>query len=71
MDRGPNVADAELDALLAADWADYHRRHPVAASLAGDRSGDDRWDAQSEAALAEEAVHRRAVLALNSAFVSS
>jgi uncharacterized protein (DUF885 family) len=63
MDRGPNVADAELDALLAADWADYHRRHPVAASLAGDRSGDDRWDAQSEAALAEEAAHRRAVLA--------
>jgi uncharacterized protein (DUF885 family) len=58
-----DAADTALDALLAADWADYHRRHPIAASLAGDRSGDDRWDAQSEAALADEAAHQRDVLA--------
>ena len=24
--------DASLDALLARDWVDYHRRHPEAAS---------------------------------------
>ena len=59
----PNPADAELDALLAADWADFHRRHPIAASLAGDRAGDDRWDDQSQAALADEAAHQRDVLA--------
>jgi uncharacterized protein (DUF885 family) len=58
-----NPADAALDALLAADWADYHRRHPLAASLAGDRAGDDRWDDQSAAALADEAAHQRDVLA--------
>jgi uncharacterized protein (DUF885 family) len=62
-EAAPNAADAALDALLAADWADYHRRHPIAASLSGDRSGDDRWDAQSEAALADEAAHQRDVLA--------
>jgi uncharacterized protein (DUF885 family) len=56
-------AGAELDALLADDWRDYRRRHPVAASLDGDRSGDDRWDDQSEAALADEDNHRRDVLA--------
>ncbi len=59
----PEAADAALDVLLAAEWSDYHRRHPIAASLAGDRSGDDRWDAASAAALDEEAAHRRAVLA--------
>jgi uncharacterized protein (DUF885 family) len=58
-----DTADAELDGLLAEDWRDYRRRHPIAASLDGERSGDDRWDDQSEAALAEEAGHRRAVLA--------
>jgi uncharacterized protein (DUF885 family) len=57
------TADAELDGLLAEDWRDYRRRHPIAASLDGDRSGDDRWDDQSEAALADEDRHRRAVLA--------
>jgi len=62
-DAAPNPADAALDALLAEEWADYHRRHPIAASLAGDRSGDDRWDDQSAAALADEAVHQRDVLA--------
>jgi uncharacterized protein (DUF885 family) len=62
-DAAPNPADAELDALLAEEWADYHRRHPIAASLAGDRAGDDRWDDQSAAALADEAAHKRAVLA--------
>jgi uncharacterized protein (DUF885 family) len=56
------AADAALDALLAADWIDYHRRHPIAASLSGDRSGDGRWDAQSAAALAEQAAHQREVL---------
>ncbi len=56
-------ADAELDALLAADWADTHRRHPIRASLHGDRSGDRRWDDDSLAALADEAQHQRAVLA--------
>jgi uncharacterized protein (DUF885 family) len=58
-----NSADAALDALLAAEWADYHRRHPIAASLAGDRAGDDRWDDQSAAALASETAHQRDVLA--------
>jgi uncharacterized protein (DUF885 family) len=47
---------------LAADWTDYHCRHPIAASLSGDRSGDERWDSQSAAALAEEAAHQREVL---------
>ena len=61
MDRAP-LADADLDALLTADWADYHRRHPIDASLSGDRAGAGRWDTQSEAALAEEASHRRDVL---------
>ncbi|MEA2719905.1 MAG: hypothetical protein QOJ39_1769 [Candidatus Eremiobacteraeota bacterium] len=56
-------ADAALDALLAAEWADYERRHPISASLAGNRAGDDRWDDQSEAALADEAAHQRDVLA--------
>jgi len=55
-------ADAALDALLAADWADFHRRHPIAASLSGDRAGDDRWDDQSATALADEAAHQRDVL---------
>ena len=59
----PNPADAALDALLAADWADYQRRHPIAASLSGNRAGDDRWDAESAAALADEAAHQRGVLA--------
>jgi uncharacterized protein (DUF885 family) len=63
MNRAANPADAALDALLAADWADYHRRHPIAASLSGDRSGDDRWDDLSEQALAAEAAHQRDVLA--------
>ena len=58
-----NPADAALDALLAADWADTHRRHPIAASLSGDRSGDDRWDDLSEDALAGETAHQRDVLA--------
>ena len=55
--------DAELDALLAEEWRDDRRRHPIAASLDGDRSAADRWDDQSEAALADEAQHRRSVLA--------
>jgi len=58
-----DTADAELDALLADDWRDYRRRHPIAASLDGDRSGADRWDDQSETALAEEAARHRAVIA--------
>jgi uncharacterized protein (DUF885 family) len=58
-----NAADAALDALLAAEWADFHRRHPIAASLAGDRAGDDRWDDQCAEALAGEAAHQRDVLA--------
>ncbi|MDQ6943154.1 MAG: DUF885 domain-containing protein [Candidatus Eremiobacteraeota bacterium] len=57
------TADAELDAFLAAEWRDDRRRHPVAASLDGDRSADDRWDDQSEPALADEAEHRRDALA--------
>jgi len=61
-------ADAELDALLAADWDDTHRRHPIRASLHGDRSGDRRWDDDSLAALADEAQHQRAVLAQVEAF---
>ncbi|MEA2663455.1 MAG: hypothetical protein QOI11_399 [Candidatus Eremiobacteraeota bacterium] len=56
-------ADAALDALLAAEWADYERRHPISASLAGNHAGHDRWDDQSEAALADEAAHQRDVLA--------
>ena len=55
-------ADAELDAILAAEWTDYHRRHPIQASLDGDRSADDRWDDQSLTALADEAAHQRTVL---------
>jgi uncharacterized protein (DUF885 family) len=55
--------DAELDALLAEDWRDDRSRHPVAASLDGDRSAADRWDDQSETALAAETDHRRGVLA--------
>ncbi|HEY0394936.1 MAG TPA: DUF885 domain-containing protein [Candidatus Elarobacter sp.] len=57
------AADAELDALLAAEWADFRRRNPISASLAGDRTADDRWDDASPAALAGEASHRRDVLA--------
>ena len=56
-------ADARLDALLAQDWRDYHRRHPEAASREGDRSGDDRWEDPSAAAAADEATHQRGVLA--------
>lgn len=61
-EAAPNPADAELDALLAAEWADDQRRHPIAASLAGDRGADDRWDDQSAEALADEAAHKRDVL---------
>ena len=57
------TADAELESLLAEDWGDDRRRHPIAASLDGDRSAADRWDDQSEAALADHAEHRRGVLA--------
>jgi uncharacterized protein (DUF885 family) len=57
------TADAELEALLAEDWRDDRRRHPIAASLDGDRSAAGRWDDQSETALAGEAEHRRGVLA--------
>jgi uncharacterized protein (DUF885 family) len=64
-------ADAELDALLAADWADAYRRHPIRASLHGDRSGDRQWDDQSLDALADEAQHQRAVLAQVEAFPRS
>jgi uncharacterized protein (DUF885 family) len=56
------TADAELDALLAGDWRDDRRRHPIAASLDGDRASDDRWDDRSEAALADEAARHRALL---------
>jgi len=59
----PRTADGHLDALLAEDWRDDRLRHPIAASLDGDRSAADRWDDQSEAALAGEADHRRDVLA--------
>jgi uncharacterized protein (DUF885 family) len=57
------TADAELEALLAEEWRDDRLRHPVAASLDGDRSAAGRWDDQSEAALAAEAEHRRDVVA--------
>lgn len=56
------AGDAQLDALLAAEWADYHRRHPIQASFDGDRSADERWDDNSFAALADEAAHQRTVL---------
>src|ERR1700694_2765108 len=56
-------ADAALDALLAEDWRDFHRRHPESASYQGDRSGDDRWDDPSSAAAQDEAAHQLAVLA--------
>lgn len=59
----PAPADAALDALLAREWDDYHRRHPIAASLDGDRSGDARWDDLSPEASAGEAAHQRDVLA--------
>jgi uncharacterized protein (DUF885 family) len=59
----PTAADAELDALLAAEWRDYYQRHPESASYGGDRSGDQRWDDPSEAAAAAEAAHQREVLA--------
>jgi uncharacterized protein (DUF885 family) len=62
MNRAP-TADAELEALLAEDWRDDRRRHPIAASLDGDRSAAGRWDDQSETALAAEAEHRGSVLA--------
>lgn len=56
-------ADARLDALLADDWRDAQRRHPIAASLAGQRAYDDRWDDLSLAATADEDEHRAGVLA--------
>jgi uncharacterized protein (DUF885 family) len=59
----PNAADAELDALLAAEWRGYHQRHPEAATYDGDRSGDESWDDPSESAAAAEAAHQRDVLA--------
>ena len=58
----PTAADAELDALLAAEWRDYYQRHPESASYGGDRSGDQRWDDPSETAAAAEAAHQREVL---------
>ncbi len=58
-----NSADGELDALLAEDWRDSRRRHPIAASQDGERDYDDRWDDHSAAALADEDDHRRDVLA--------
>jgi uncharacterized protein (DUF885 family) len=57
------AGDAQLEALLAQDYRDFYRRHPEAASYAGNRSGDDRWDDPSEAAAADEASHQRGVLA--------
>ncbi len=63
MHGGERLGDDALRALLAEDWRDYQRRHPIAASLDGDRSADDRWDDRSAEALADEAAHRRAVLA--------
>lgn len=58
-----NAADAELDALLAAEWRAHHERHPEAATYDGERSGDERWDDPSAAAGAAEASHQRDVLA--------
>lgn len=58
-----NAADAQLEALLAAEWRDDQRRHPIRASLAGERGADDRWDDRSPAALAGEASHQRDALA--------
>ena len=58
-----HAADAQLEALLAAEWRDDQRRHPIRASLAGERTADDRWDDRSPAALADEASHRRDALA--------
>lgn len=58
-----SAADAQLDALLAQDWADRQRRHPEAASYEGEHAYDDRWDDPSEAAAADEAAHQRDVLA--------
>ncbi|HEV3085979.1 MAG TPA: DUF885 domain-containing protein [Candidatus Elarobacter sp.] len=60
---GTASGDAELNALLAADWRDYHHRHPEAATYEGDRSGDERWDDPSAAAAAAEAEHQHGVLA--------
>ncbi len=57
------AGDAQLEALLAEDWRDGRRRHPIAASLDGELDAEDRWDDRSPAALAAEAEHRRAVLA--------
>jgi len=62
-DGAPNAADAELDALLAAEWRGYHQRHPEAATYDGDRSGDESWDDPSESAASAEAAHQRDVLA--------
>ena len=56
-------ADARLAALLAADWRDYQERHPLAASLDGERGAAARWDDRSPEALAAEAAHQRDVLA--------
>ncbi|HEY4442462.1 MAG TPA: DUF885 domain-containing protein [Candidatus Elarobacter sp.] len=56
------AADQQLERLLADDWRDAQRRHPIAASLAGQRAYDDRWDDLSLAAAAGEDAHRGAVL---------
>ena len=57
------AGDVALDRFLADEWAAYHRRHPEAASLDGDRGADDRWDDASAEAAAAEAAHQRTALA--------
>ncbi len=61
--RASAEADARLEALLAADWRDSQERHPLAASLDGERAADGRWDDRSPEALAAEAAHQGDVLA--------
>ncbi|HEX3548809.1 MAG TPA: DUF885 domain-containing protein [Candidatus Elarobacter sp.] len=59
----PNAHDEALDRFLAEQWRAYHRRHPEAASLDGDREYDDRWDDPSAEAAAAEAAEQRSALA--------